>query len=146
GAGARGGGGADGAAAEARGAERESLLAQARQQESALDADEQLHAPRLEAALGTWFELSALAERLRGVANLARERHALLAADPGPARPGRDPDELEAEAASLREREAVLGEALEAAQALLAGATGDRTAAEADLAPAARLRAGPTPA
>ena len=132
---------ADEAAAQARRAELESLLAQARQQESALDADEQLHAPRLEAALGTWFELSALAERLRGVANLARERHALLAADPGPARPGRDPDELEAEAASLREREAVLGEALEAAQALLAGATGDRTAAEADLAAAERLLA-----
>src|SRR5215510_13979630 len=71
---------ADEAAAQARRAELESLLAQARQQESALDADEQLHAPRLEAALGTWFELSALAERLRGVANLARERHALLAA------------------------------------------------------------------
>jgi len=132
---------ADEAAAQARRAELESLLAQARQQESALDADEQLHAPRLEAALGTWFELSALAERLRGVANLARERHALLAADPGPARPGRDPDELEAEAASLREREAVLGEALEAAQALLAGATGDRAAAEADLAAAERLLA-----
>ena len=135
---------ADEAAAQARRAELESLLAQARQQESALDADEQLHAPRLEAALGTWFELSALAERLRGVANLARERHALLAADPGPARPGRDPDELEAEAASLREREAVLGEALEAAQALLAGATGDRTAAEADLAAAERLLADQT--
>src|SRR5262244_2622122 len=70
---------ADEAAAQARRAELESLLAQARQQESALDADEQLHAPRLEAALGTWFQLSALAERLRGVAKLARERHALQA-------------------------------------------------------------------
>jgi chromosome segregation protein len=129
------------AAAQARRAELDSLLAQARRQESALDADEQFHAPRLEAALNTWFELSALAERLRGVANLARERHSLLAADPGPERPGRDPDELDAEAASLREQEAVLGEALEAAQARLAGATRERAAAEADLAAAERLLA-----
>jgi len=132
---------ADEAAAQARRADLENLLAQARQQESALDADEQLHAPRLEAALNTWFELSALAERLRGVANLARERHALLAADPGPARPGRDPGELEAEAASLHEQEAGLGETLEAAKARLAGATEARTAAETDLAAAERLLA-----
>ncbi len=129
------------AAAQARRAELETRLAQARRQESALDADEQFHAPRLEAALNTWFELSALAERLRGVANLARERHALLAADPGPARPGRDPGELEAEAASLREQEAGLGEVLEAAKARLAAATGARTAAETDLAAAERLLA-----
>ncbi len=129
------------AAALAHRTELETLLAQARQQESALDADEQLHAPRLEAALNTWFELSALAERLRGVANLARERHSLLAADPGPVRPGRDPDELEAEAAALREQEAGLGEALEAARAALAQAAEGRAAAEAGLAAAERLLA-----
>jgi chromosome segregation protein len=132
---------ADEAAAQARRAELENLLAQARRQESALDADEQLHAPRLEAALNTWFELSALAERLRGVANLARERHALLAAGPGPARPGRDPGELEAEAALLREQEAGLGEALDAAKAKLAGASAARTVAETDVAAAERLLA-----
>src|SRR5690348_8199141 len=132
---------ADEAAAQARRAELENLLAQARRQESALDADEQFHAPRFETALNTWFELSALAERLRGVANLARERHALLAADPGPARPGRDPAELEAEAASLREQETGLGEALEAAKAKLAGGTAARAAAETDLAGAERLLA-----
>jgi chromosome segregation protein len=129
---------ADEAAAQARRAEMENLLAQARRQEWALDADEQLHAPRLEAALNTWFELSALAERLRGVANLARERHALLATGPGPARPGRDPGEMEAEAASLREQEAGLGEALEAARAKVAGTTAARTAAETNLAAAER--------
>ena len=129
------------AAALARRAMLENLLAQARRQESALDADEQLHAPRLEAALNTWFELSSLAERLRGVANLARERHSLLAADQAPARPGRDPDELDAEAASLREQEAVLGEALEAARAALGKATEGRTGAEAALAAAERLLA-----
>jgi chromosome segregation protein len=129
------------AAALAHRTQLETLLAQARHQESALDADEQLHAPRLEAALNTWFELSALGERLRGVANLARERRSLLAADPAPARPGRDPEELEAEAAALREQEAGLGEALEEAQAALAQAAGRRTAAEADLAAAERMLA-----
>jgi chromosome segregation protein len=132
---------ADEAAALARRAELENALAQARAAESALDADEQLHAPRLEAALTTWFELSALAERLRGVANLARERHSLLAADPSPVRPGRDPGELEAEAAALRSREAGLGEALEAARADLGRAAEERTAAEAGLAAAERLLA-----
>ena len=129
------------AAAVALRAQLEGTLAQARRQESALDADEQLHAPRLEAALNTWFELSAMAERLRGVANLARERHSLLAAEPGAARPGRDPDELDAEAASLREQEAVLGEALETARTTLSRATGGRTAAEADVSAAERLLA-----
>ena len=132
---------ADEAAALARRAELEELLAQARRQEAALDADEQQHAPRLAAALNTWFELSSLAERLRGVVNLARERHSLLAGDEAPARPGRDPDELEAEAASLREQEAALGEALEAASAALDGAAAGRTAAEADLAAAERMLA-----
>src|SRR5262249_57048352 len=65
---------ADEAAAQARRAELESLLAQARQQESALDADEQLHAPRLEAALGTLFQRSALAQPLTRVANIPRQR------------------------------------------------------------------------
>jgi len=132
---------ADEAAALARRAELEGLLAQARRQEASLDADEQQHTPRLEAALNTWFELSSLAERLRGVANLARERHSLLAADEAPARPGRDPGELDAEAASLREQEAVLGEVLEAARAALGAAGEGRTAAEADLVSAERLLA-----
>jgi chromosome segregation protein len=132
---------ADEAAALARRGELETALAQARRTESALDADEQQHAPRLEAALSIWYSLSALAERLRGVANLARERHALLAAEPAALRPGRDPDQLDAEAASLREQEAVLGEALEAARAELAQAAQARTAAEEDLTTAERLLA-----
>src|SRR5207248_8845599 len=113
--------------------ELEQALAQARQREAALDADEQEHAPRLARAQETWFALSALSERLRGVGNLARERHSHLAADPGPARPGRDPGELEAEAASLREQEAVLGERLEAARERQATTARQRQSAEAKL-------------
>jgi len=109
----------------------EASLAAARQRESALDADEQQHAPRLARAQETWFELSAVAERLRGVANLATERHTHLTARPDPPRPGRDPDELDREAAALRDQEAELGERLESAREQLTAATRRRAAAEA---------------
>jgi chromosome segregation protein len=124
----------DEAAAVARRAELERTLTQARQREAELDGDEQQHAPRLAAAQEAWFALSALSERLRGVASLAQERHAHLVAQPDAARPGRDPDELDAEAEALREQEAVLGERLETAREQLAAVTAERTAAETALA------------
>jgi len=124
----------DEAAAQARRAGLESSLALARQREAELDGDEQQHAPRLAAAQETWFALSALAERLRGVASVAQERHAHLVAQPAAARPGRDPADLELEAKALREQEAVLGERLETAREQLAEVTGQRAAAEAALA------------
>ena len=129
---------ADETAAQARRAELEQALAQAQRQESALDAAEAEHAPRLAQAQEAWFSLSSLAERLRGAGRVAQERHSHLVAEPEPPRPGRDPDELEAEAASLREQEAVLGERLEAARAQLAAAIGARETAEAELAEAER--------
>ncbi|MGE5133693.1 MAG: chromosome segregation protein SMC [Gemmatimonadota bacterium] len=124
----------DEAAALARRAELELALTGARAKESALDADEQQHAPRLARAQETWFELSALAERLRGVASLAAERHRHLVAGDGEPRPGRDPDELEAEAEQLREQEAILGERLETAREQLTAAVAGRAAAESALA------------
>ena len=129
---------ADETAALARRGELEQALAQARQRESALDAAEQENAPRLAQAQEVWFSLSSLAERLRGVGRVAQERHSHLVAEPEPPRPGRDPDELEREAAGLREQEALLGERLEAARAQLTAATGAREAAEASLAEAER--------
>jgi chromosome segregation protein len=126
----------DETAALAQRGELEQALAQARRQESALDAAEQEHAPRLAQAQEAWFALSSLAERLRGVGRVAQERHSHLVAEPETPRPGRDPDELEREAAALREQEASLGERLEAARAQLTAATGAREAAEATLAEA----------
>jgi chromosome segregation protein len=124
----------DEAAALARRAELERVLTQARQRETELDSDEQQHAPRLAAAQEAWFTLSALSERLRGVASLAQERHTHLAAQPDAARPGRDPQELELEAETLREQEVVLGERLETAREELSAATAQRAAAESALA------------
>jgi chromosome segregation protein len=123
----------DEAAALARRAELERVLTQARQREAELDSDEQQHAPRLAGAQEAWFALSALSERLRGVASLAQERHSHLVAQPDAPRPGRDPQELELEAETLREQEAVLGERLETAREQLSAATAQRSAAEAAL-------------
>ena len=128
----------DEAAALARRSALEANLARARERESGLDTDEQQYAPRLARAQQTWFELSAIGERLRGVANLATERHTHLAARPDPPRPGRDPDELDREAVALRHQEAELGERLETAREQLTAATGQRTAAETALQDAER--------
>ena len=123
----------DEAAALARRAALERTLAQAREREAELDLAEQQHAPRLAAAQQAWFALSGLSERLRGVLGLATERHRHLTAPPEPQPPGRDPDELDREAAGLRQQEAALGERLAAARERLAGAVGERTDAEASL-------------
>jgi chromosome segregation protein len=123
----------DEAAAAAVRATLEAALAEARDAEGALELAEQQHAPRLAAAQDAFFALSALAERMRGVLNLATERHRNLSA-PEPQRAGRDPAELEAEAAELRAQERELAERLTAARRQLSTAIADRTRAENALA------------
>ena len=118
------------AAAAARRAELEGGLGQARRREAELERDEQLDAPRLAAAQQAFFALSGVAERLRGAASLADERHRHLSAAPEQQRPGRDPDELDREAASLREQETALGKRLSAARDQLAAAVAERGSAE----------------
>ena len=125
---------ADESVAAALRAELENVLAAARASEEELEAAEQQHAPRLAVAQETYFALGGLAERLRAVADLASERHRHLSAPPEPARPGRDPDELDREAALLREQERQLGARLTAAREQLAVAVSARTGAEAALA------------
>ena len=120
------------AAAELR-VRLETALTRAREAEAALEAAEQQHAPRLAAAQEAFFALSGLAERMRGVATLASERHRNLSA-PEPQRAGRDPDELETEAADLRAQERELAARLSAARQQLAVAVADRTKAENALA------------
>jgi chromosome segregation protein len=131
----------DEAATAARRAVVEAELAAARLAEAELDAAEQQHAPRLAAAQEAFFALSGLAERLRGVASVARERHRHLTAPPEPQRPGRDPDELDQEAAGLRADEAALRRRLAAVRERLTSAVAARTAAEAALAETERRQA-----
>lgn len=111
----------------------ETALAGAREAEAALELAAQQHAPRLAAAQEAFFALSGLAERMRGVVNLASERHRNLSA-PEPQRAGRDPDELESEAAELRAQERELAARLSAAREQLARTVADRTKAENALA------------
>ena len=120
------------AAAQVRAA-LESALAQARDAEAALEAAEQQHAPRLAAAQEAFFALSGLAERMRGVQGLATERHRHLSA-PELQRAGRDPEELEQEAAELRAQERELAARLAEARQQLTVAVASRTKAEAALA------------
>jgi len=125
---------ADETAAVTLRAELEAMLEAARDQEEELEIAAQQHAPRLAAAQETYFALGGLAERLRAVADLAAERYKHLSAPPEAARPGRDPDELDREAAVLREQERELSARLAAAREQLAVAVSARTAAESALA------------
>jgi chromosome segregation protein len=123
----------DEAATAAARVELETALTQARDLEAALEQAEQQHAPRLAAAQEAFFALASLSERLRGVLGLATERHRHLSA-PEPQRAGRDPDELEQEAAELRAQERDLSDRLTATRQQLSLAVASRTRAEAALA------------
>jgi len=125
---------ADEAEIRERRASLETDLAAARREEEELDRAASQRGAELSQAQQTWFALSSLTERMRGIAGLANERARLLSADPEPERPGRDPDELDRQAAELREEETGLTERLSDGRDVLSDAVTERTAAEAALA------------
>jgi chromosome segregation protein len=113
--------------------EKDLTEAQAREQQLEASAAEQ--SPRLTRAQETWYRLSALEERLRGTATLASERHRHLTAElPEETRQGRDPEQLEREAAQVREQETQLGEQMGQDTERLQTAVTRRTDAEGALA------------
>ena len=128
---------ADESAARARRAEVEEQLSVARVEQERLEAALAEDAPRLAAAQDTWYRLSALAERLSGTVRLAEERARHLA-DPVERAPGRDPDELEAEAEAAAEEEDLLAESLAEARHRLAEIMDSRAEHERTLAAAER--------
>ncbi|HLY35256.1 MAG TPA: chromosome segregation protein SMC, partial [Candidatus Limnocylindria bacterium] len=95
-------------------------------------------APVLAKAQETWYQLSALQERFRSTEQLASERLRHLTSASDEERPGRDPDELAAEADTVREQEAALRDALQADQTRLAEAVQRRQSLEKQLADAER--------
>ncbi|MDT7578925.1 MAG: chromosome segregation protein, partial [Pseudonocardiales bacterium] len=129
---------ADESAARARRAEVEEQLAVARAEQERLETALAHDAPRLSSAQDTWYRLSTLAERLRGTVGLARERARHLAAPAEHRPPGRDPDELDAEADLVAEQEDELVEAVVEARQQLAEVLEERTEHEAALATAER--------
>jgi chromosome segregation protein len=86
--------------------------------------------PRLTAAQETWYSLAALKERVASTQSIARERMRQAEDDPGELLFGRDPDELDREAARVAEQEKELSSLLEQRAQALRDATAHRTACE----------------
>jgi chromosome segregation protein len=110
----------------------EAEVARGREREAALEQSLREDAPRLAAAQETWYHLSGLRERLRGTQSLAAERVRNLADAPEDEdRPGRDPEELEAEAARVQEQEQQINADVERRRGRLDEAVDARQQAEA---------------
>ncbi|WAU84645.1 AAA family ATPase [Streptomyces sp. Qhu-G9] len=125
---------ADEAALKERKEAAEAELKKALQQEALLEDEVRRLAPRLQRAQQTWYELSQLAERVRGTVSLADARVKSATAQPPEERRGRDPEDMEREAARVREQEAELEAALEAAEHALEDTVEHRAELERELA------------
>ncbi|MGW6014039.1 chromosome segregation protein SMC [Streptomyces sp. NPDC055210] len=125
---------ADEAALKERKEVAEAELRRALQREATLEDEVRRLAPRLQRAQQTWYELSQLAERVRGTVSLADARVKSATAQPPEERRGRDPEDMEREAARVREQEAELEAALEAAEHALEDTVAHRADLERELA------------
>ncbi|MEU3461840.1 AAA family ATPase [Streptomyces sp. NPDC006733] len=109
-------------------------LAAALHRETALEEQVRALAPRLADAQATWYGLSQLTERVRGTIGLAEQRVRHATGQPAEERRGREPEDMEREAARIREQEAELTEALDAARRALDDTVGHRASLEQQLA------------
>ncbi|WP_392672861.1 AAA family ATPase [Streptomyces sp. LN785] len=125
---------ADEAALKQRREAAEAALKAALARETELEDEVRRLTPRLQRAQQTWYELSQLAERVRGTISLADARVKSAAAAPEEERRGRDPEDMEREAARIREQEAELEAALEAAEHALEDTAAHRAELERELA------------
>ncbi|MFF7779534.1 chromosome segregation protein SMC [Streptomyces tanashiensis] len=125
---------ADEAALLARKEATEAELRAALAEEAGLEAEARTLVPRLERAQQNWYALSQLAERVRGTVSLADARVKSATTAPAEERRGRDPEDLEREAARVREQEAELEAALEAAERALEDTVAHRADLERTLA------------
>ncbi|MEU6504324.1 AAA family ATPase [Streptomyces californicus] len=112
----------------------EAELRTALAREAELEGEVRRLAPRLQRAQETWYELSQLAERVRGTVSLADARVRSASEAPTEERRGRDPEDMEREAARIREQEAELTAALEAAEHALEDTVAHRADLERELA------------
>ncbi|MEU3276716.1 chromosome segregation protein SMC [Streptomyces antibioticus] len=125
---------ADEAALKERKETAEQELRRALQREGLLEDEVRQLTPRLQRAQQTWYELSQLAERVRGTISLADARIKSATSAPPEERRGRDPEDMEREAARVREQEAELEAALEAARHALDDTVSHRADLERELA------------
>ena len=124
---------ADEAALKERKEAAELELRKALQREGHLEDEVRQLTPRLQRAQQTWYELSQLAERVRGTISLAEARVKSATSAPPEERRGRDPEDMEREAARIREQEAELEAALEAAEHALEDTVAHRSELEREL-------------
>ncbi|MEU0678990.1 chromosome segregation protein SMC [Streptomyces albogriseolus] len=124
---------ADEAALKQRKEAAEAELKKALQREGLLEDEVRRLTPRLQNAQQTWYELSQLAERVRGTISLADARVKSATSAPPEERRGRDPEDMEREAARIREQEAELEAALEAAERALEDTVAHRAELEREL-------------
>jgi chromosome segregation protein len=129
---------ADETALRERREEVEASYEQVQERLAELEAALAEDAPILAQAQETFLQLTTLQERLRATHQLAVERYRNLSADVEDARPGRDPDELAAEAEEMREQERTMREALADDQTRLNQAIEGRQQLERRLAEAER--------
>ncbi|MEU6195460.1 AAA family ATPase [Streptomyces sp. NPDC047061] len=125
---------ADEAALKERKETAEQELKKALQREALLEDEVRQLTPRLQRAQQTWYELSQLAERVRGTISLADARVKSATSTPPEERRGRDPEDMEREAHRIREQEAELEASLEAAQHALDDTVAHRAELERELA------------
>ncbi|MCQ4046074.1 chromosome segregation protein SMC [Streptantibioticus rubrisoli] len=112
----------------------EAELAAAQRREAQLEEQVRQIGPRLAEAQQTWYDLSQLAERVRGTIGLAEQKVRHATAPQPEERRGRDPEDMEREAARIREQEAELAAALEAARCALDDTVAHRAELERALA------------
>ena len=121
---------ADERALRERRASLEQALEDARARELAAEEAVRAAAPAVTAASETWYGLAALRERVASTVSIARERVRNAASDPGETRAGRDPEDLEREAAAVAEQERQLTAEVSAKAEALKQASAERAATE----------------
>ncbi|BCW71789.1 chromosome segregation protein SMC [Arthrobacter sp. NicSoilB8] len=133
---------ADETALKARRAVVERELNAGRQRQAVLERLAAEATPTLNAARENWYSLSTGRERLRSLGSLAEERRRLLGAADAVPDTGRDPDQLEKQAARVRDEQAGLErQILERTQALDTATAAKQDAEQAAAAEDKRLAA-----
>lgn len=121
---------ADEEALKARRAVVEQELESGRRKQAAMEQLAAEATPRLNAARDTWYRLSAARERLRSLGSLAQERGRLLGAVDAEPFSGRDPEQLERQAARVRDELAELDRHILDRRSALEAATAAKSEAE----------------
>lgn len=122
---------ADETALRERRAAVEADLARATEREVALDTELRAAAPILARAQQTHLRLAALRERVLGLVSLSQERARLLVPEDDEQIQGPDPDDLVAQARTMRAQESELASQLTQQRATLSAAQQQRAQAEA---------------